>query len=232
MNAELLRRGELNIADAAFVRDHFIPAAMESERWNIVVFEAFRTIELLMKGMVCLSGHVPRQSHEVQYLIDDFLALLTAKRDSQPFFYSATSPSGHAYGIYFDGTSIQLLKKVAGFYTLLASTGTKKETSIDRLLRLRLDVEGFTVSVYFGDELLLRTADAAISDATRFSRSFERTPDPVRVETLRRSAEQLRANREAAFFGTVPFSKEDAEAAVLLMKSALSEARAFVTVTE
>jgi len=124
------------------------------------------------------------------------------------------------------------LKKVAGFYTLLASTGTEKETSIDRLLRLRLDVEGFTVSVYFGDELLLRTADAAISDATRFSRSFERIPDPVRVETLRRSAEQLRANREPAFFGTVPFSKEDAEAAVLLMKSALSEARAFVTLTE
>jgi hypothetical protein len=53
MNTELLRRGELNIADAAFVRDHFIPAAMESRRWNIVVFEAFRTIELLLKGMVC-----------------------------------------------------------------------------------------------------------------------------------------------------------------------------------
>lgn len=231
MNAELLRRGELNIADAAFVRDHFIPAAVESERWNIVVFEAFRTIELLMKGMVCLSGHAPRQSHEVQYLVDDFLELLAAKRDSQPFLYSAASPSGHAYGIYWDGTSIQLLKKVAGLYTVLASTGREQMASIDRLLRLSLDVEGFAVSVYCGNELILRTADASILDATRFSRSFERAPDPARVETLRRCAERLRATREDAFFGTVPFSKEDAEEAVLLMNSALLESRTFVTLT-
>jgi hypothetical protein len=150
MNTELLRRGELNIADAAFVRDHFIPAAMESRRWNIVVFEAFRTIELLLKGMVCLSGHVPRQSHEIHYLVDDFIKFLGTKTDLQPFLYSAASPNGGAYGIYWDGASIQLLKRIAGLYTLIASTGTKQPIYIDRLLSLRLDVEDFTVSVYCG----------------------------------------------------------------------------------
>jgi hypothetical protein len=172
MNAELLRRGELNIADAAFVRDHFIPAAMESGRWNIVVFEAFRTIELLIKGIVCLSGHepvVPRagRNHEVHHLVDHFLKLLEAKTSLQPFLYSAASPRGGAYGIYSDGASIQLLKRIAGSYTSMASTATGQPISIDRLLRLRLDVQGFTLSVYCGDELILRTSDASIPDATR-----------------------------------------------------------------
>jgi hypothetical protein len=231
MNAELLWRGELNIVDAAFVRDHFIPAAMKSERWNIVVFEAFRTIELLIKGILCLSGHAPRQSHDVQYLIDDFLKLLAPKKDSQPFLYSAASPAGHAYGIYWDGTSIQLLEKVAGLYTVLASTEWKQMPSIDRLLRLRLDVEGFTVSVYCSDELILQMSHASIPDATRFSRSFNRALDPAKVKTLRRAAERLRATREDAFFGTVSFSKEDAEAAMSLMNSALEASKAFVMLT-
>jgi hypothetical protein len=232
MNREdLLRRGELNIADATFVREHFIPVALELKRWNIVVFEAFRAIELLMKGMICLSGHAPRQSHEIHFLVDDFLRLLATDGNSQPFLYSAASPSGHAYGIYWDGTSIQLLKKVAGLYTLLGSTPTE-EVPIDRLLRLRLDVDGSKVSIYCGGELILQTTDSSISDPIRFSRSFERAPDLGRVHRLKDAAERLRATREDAYFGTVLFSKQNAEEAVTLMNSALREAGVFVTLTD
>jgi hypothetical protein len=149
----------------------------------------------------------------------------------QPFLYSAASPNGGAYGIYWDGASIQLLKRIAGLYTLIASTGTKQPIYIDRLLSLRLDVEDFTVSVYCGNELILRTSDASISDAVRFSHSFKRAPDPAQIGTLRTAAERLRGTREDAFFGTVPFSNDDAEAAVLLMNSALSASTAFVTLT-
>lgn len=227
---DLLQRGELNIADAAFVRDHFIPAALEQGRWNIVVFESFRAIELLIKGLVCLSGHAPRQSHEIHLLVDDFLKLLATEKNSQPFLYSAVSPSGHAYGIYWDGTSIQLLKKVAGSYTVLGST-PNETVSIDRLLRIRLDVDGSKVSVHCDGELILQTTDSSIPDATRYSRSFERAPDLDRVHKLREAAERLRATREDAYFGTMLFSKQKAEKAVTLMNSALLESRAFVTLT-
>jgi HEPN domain-containing protein len=231
MNADLLRRGELNIADAAFVRDHFIPAAMKSKRWNIVVFEAFRTIELLIKGMVRLYGHEPggRPNHGVHHLIDHFLKMLAAEKNSQRFLYSAASPSGHAYGIYSDGTLIELLKKVHGVYTSIAAW--EQMASIDQLLRLRLDVEGSQVSVYCGDELILGTTDSSIPDATRFSRSFNRAPDPSKVKILKKAAKQLRKKRTVAFFGEVPFSKRDAEEAVSLMNSALLASRAFVTLT-
>jgi hypothetical protein len=231
MNPELAQRGELNITDAAFVRDHFIPAAMKSERWNIVVFEAFRTIELIIKGIVRLSGREPLPNHEVHRLIDHFLRILAAEKNSQPFLYSAASPSGHAYGIYSDGTSIQLLKKIAGVYTEMASTGMEYMASIDRLLRLRLEVERFEVCVYCGDELILRQSDASIPDATRFSRSFNRVPDPAQVKTLRRAAKQLRKKRTPAFFGEERFVKSDAEEAMSLMKSALEASTAFVILT-
>jgi HEPN domain-containing protein len=227
MNPELVRRGALNIEDAAFVRDHFIPVAMKSKRWNIVMFEAFRTIELIIKGMVRLSGHEPRNSHEVKYVIDDFLKLLARKRKSLPFLYSAASPSGHAYGIYSDGTFLELLKKVHGTYTSLAAI--RSETSIDQLLQLRLDVEKSTVSVYCGDELILRTTDSTISDATRFSRSFNSPSNPAQIETLKKAAEQLKKTRPVAFFSDKFFSEDDAKKALSLMDSALEASKAFVT---
>ena len=136
MNVELLRRGEQNIEDAAFVRDHFIPTATKSQRWNIVVYEAFLTIELIVKGMICLSGNKPDKNHDVHHLVDQFHKLLPDEINSQPFLYSAASPSGHAYGIYSDGRSIQLLKKVHGVYTSMASV--RQAGSIDQLLLLRL----------------------------------------------------------------------------------------------
>jgi hypothetical protein len=227
MNAELLRRGELNITDAAFVRDHFIPAAMKAKRWNIVVYEAFRTVELLIKGIFCLSGNKPdKKNHDVHHLIDKFLTLLEAERNSQPFFYSATSPSGHAYGIYSDGKSIQLMNKVHGIYTSMAAA--PREASINELLLLELEVKGSTVSVYCGDKLIFKQTDSTIPDATNFSRSFK-CPDPAQLKPLRRTAKQLKKKRTLAFFGEVHFSKRDAEEAVSLMHSALSAAKAFVT---
>jgi len=231
MNAELLRRGVLNIEDAVFVRDHFIPVAMKSERWNIVVYEVFRTIELLMKGMVCLSGHEPRQSHELQYVLDDFLDMLAAKENSPSFFYSVTSPSGNAsYGVYSDGTSIELMKKVHGTYTSMGPAMPWK-ASIDQLVLLRLEVKEFIVSVYCGDDRLFTSStDSTIleSEATEFSRSFQ-CPDRAQRRTLRKATEWLRKRRLPAGHGEETFSPGEAKEAVSRMNSALSAVKAFVT---
>lgn len=69
--------------------------------------------------MVCLSGHAPRQSHEPDHLVDDFLRLLDGERQALPFLFSAETATGNAYGLYWDGTSVQLWKKVGDSYTVL-----------------------------------------------------------------------------------------------------------------
>jgi hypothetical protein len=59
---EVIARGEESIADANFVRRRFINFAYREHRWNIVVFECFRVVELLVKGIVCLRDMLPAKA--------------------------------------------------------------------------------------------------------------------------------------------------------------------------
>ncbi len=56
---ELYTRGQMSVDDATFIRDRFISLAVRGNRWNIVVYEAYRVIELLLKGIICFSGYTP-----------------------------------------------------------------------------------------------------------------------------------------------------------------------------
>lgn len=224
----LLRRGDRNLADATLVRERFIPVAIEAECWNVVIFEAFRVIELLMKGIVCLSGHAPRQSHEINFLVDDFLEILRAQRNHPHFLYTASAPNGNCYGIYSDGKSIQLLKQIGNTYTSLGTISRMEGWSIDALLGLELVVNGSTVSIRIRGTPVLTSCDSSVSDATHFTRRFERLPDPASVETLRNAAQMLRATREDGFFAMILFSKDEAKAAVRLMESAFEASKAFI----
>jgi hypothetical protein len=97
------------------------------------------------------------------------------------------------------------------------------------LLGLELDVEGSAVSISVrGTPILGLTSDHSMPNATHFTRRFERLPDTASVKTLRKAAEMLRAKREDAFFGTVLFSKNEAQAAVHLMESAFEASKAFI----
>jgi len=91
---EAIARGEESIADANFVRRRFINFAYREHRWNIVVFECFRVVELLVKGIVCLSGHAPRESHSIKHVVDDFVKSLLRMRTGAPLFVSLETPAG------------------------------------------------------------------------------------------------------------------------------------------
>jgi hypothetical protein len=118
--------------------------------------------------------------------------------------------------------------RVGGTYTVLGSTGGAEVLSIDRLLALELDVDGSTVTIHIRGKPVLATTDVSVPNPTRFTRRFERVPDPASVEKLRNAAEALRVKREDAFFGTALFSKEDAQAAVCRMNSAFEASKVFI----
>jgi hypothetical protein len=54
---ERYKRGDRLVEDAIFIRDVVIPRAQAAERWNIVVFEAYRVSELLIKALFFFAGY-------------------------------------------------------------------------------------------------------------------------------------------------------------------------------
>ena len=69
---EIYSRGQSNIEDAHFIRENFIPSALKNEKWNVVVHQSYQALELLIKGMTCLTGQIPRKVHELEALIGYF----------------------------------------------------------------------------------------------------------------------------------------------------------------
>ena len=69
-------RGAKLISDAHFVKNVFIPAAFRFYRWNIVVFEAYRASELLVKGIIYSIGFEPEEHHRLHDLVARFREIL------------------------------------------------------------------------------------------------------------------------------------------------------------
>ena len=63
IKVNLFERGQRNILDAIFIRNTVIPAAQTAQRWNIVVFESYRVLELIIKGIICMYGKGPKKTH-------------------------------------------------------------------------------------------------------------------------------------------------------------------------
>lgn len=112
--AELVTRGEESIADANFLRRNVITLAYRHKRWNIVVFESFRVVELLVKGIVCISGHAPRESHSIEHVVDDLVRIQGRQRTSAPLFVSLVTRRKNRYGVYLTGKTLSLLREDVG----------------------------------------------------------------------------------------------------------------------
>ncbi len=70
--------GLLNINDALFIRTNFIPLAVESGKWNLVVSESHRSVELLLSGIIILLGGDPKQKkHNLEGLVQKYEIYLT-----------------------------------------------------------------------------------------------------------------------------------------------------------
>jgi HEPN domain-containing protein len=228
---EMFHQGLRNIQDACFVRDSFIPIALTQARWNIVVYEAHRATELLIRGMICQMGFKPPEDHNISGLVSFLSNRLPGARDSAiPFTIGAYTEIGKGYGILLEGGELQrinLYRLENGVYTQLgASQGTHlpKEGRID----LRLEVNPPQIKVHLNNSSVLVTTDSSYNGPfTIIDRSFVTVPETAKIRILKKLGERLRKNRNPAYYSEQVYLKDDALDALSNMQESFETAKAF-----
>jgi hypothetical protein len=222
---ELVERGEESIADANFLRRRLIPVAYRENRWNIVVFECFRAVELLVKGIACLSGYAPRETHEIDSVVDGIVKNLKRTRTAAPLFVSLETTTKNRYGVSLTSKTLSLLMDVAGEWTALAETTHRLPA--DQLVRIALTWRHFAVTVSVDGKTLLVTSDATLVPRFLMHRSFMRAPRATSIGALKALSRSLLSTRESAFFTTRRFTQRDARSAIAKMNLALGATKSF-----
>lgn len=225
----LIKQGERNLADATFVRRYSIPLALEHKRWNIVVYEAQRVTELLLKGIICLTGCQPLHTHQIHELVEQLSQILpTLPEDSLVFV--ACTPSGEGYGVRIFKDRITIFRRDDDKdceTTLGASISAGPLLSADRLLNFELQVVNETLILSCeGNHIATRT-DRTYQGKPDIQRGFTRQPSREKVTRLNNIGERLKINRETAFYGEVEFSEDHAKESIGLMEEAFLVASCF-----
>lgn len=222
-NEERYERGARLLDDARFVRAVLMDAAARAKKWNIVVFEAYRAAELLVKGIIYSMGHEPRQHHRLHTLVARLSAILEKNRSGLPFLCKAMDPNGNCYQIRIADKTMRLFKQIAGIYTQLGCTTHLPNPYLPpKLVR-----NGSSIAVHQGGMRILSTSDSALTDSIRYEREFLRAPDPERVSSLKSLVEELLLNREVAFYSERLFLEEHGVAAISTLSRVFELAEAF-----
>lgn len=222
-NEERYERGARLLDDARFVRAVLMDAAVRAKKWNIVVFEAYRAAELLVKGIIYSMGYEPRQHHRLHTLVARLSAILEKHENRLPFLCKATDRNGNCYQIRIAGKTMRLFKQIAGTYTQLGSTTHLSNPYLPpKLVR-----NGSSIAVHQGSKRILSTVDSALTDGIRYEREFLRAPDRERVDRLKSLVAVLLLNREVAFYSERLFLEEHGVTAISTLAEVFELAEAF-----
>jgi hypothetical protein len=121
-----------------------------------------------------------------------------------------------------------LAKRAANTFTFMSSGPIGDLLRADAILRLGLQVESCTVRVTVGGETISQQVDASLSGPFSLKREFVREPSLKKVDRLRCIGEQLRSNREPAFYSEQDFSENHSDDAVRLLEEANEVAACFL----
>jgi HEPN domain-containing protein len=223
---ERYERGGRLFEDAIFIKDEIIPRAYAVRRWNVVVFEAYRVAELFTKSLFFYAGYEPKESHELDKLIDKLCNLLDKTNWSVPFIYSLIGKKGNCYGVSFLNNRIEFLKRVANRYTVLGSAPLPS-LAIDDILSLQIDVNHFCWTVRKGNEVILSGMDASLSEPFQLKRTLVKPSHNVIVPIIKSFLTELRDTREESFYSERPFSEQDADQAIARMTRIFDLSKAF-----
>jgi hypothetical protein len=173
---ELIKRGEENIADVNFIRRNFITLAYSQKHWNIVVFECFRVVELLVKGIVCISGHAPRETHSIEHIVDDLINILARQRTAADLFVSLVAHGRNRYGVRLTTSKLSVLAEINGTWTHLGVTS--HHLPADELVRITLTVQNFTVTASVDGKILFRVTNTSLAAPYPLRRQIVRALGP------------------------------------------------------
>ena len=230
----LFQQGYRNIRDASFVREHLIPTALSEDRWNIVVYEAHRGTEFLMRGMVCLLGSKPPEHHNLSGHVTHLLRCLPGEKDSKmPFTIGAYVEEGKGYGVLIREnapSNVEVWRLDNGVLTNLGR-GPEIELPVEGPTNLRLEVDPPVIRVYLNGTCLAADTDCThIGPFTTIDRSFVRQPKSEAVRRLRKLGKQLTKKRNPALYGEQQYTKNDAMHAISYMNKSFGISAAFFSI--
>lgn len=229
----LFRRGIGMVEDALFVKDKFIPTAISDQRWNIVCYEAYRVTELLIKGMINLSGLWYLEIHELNKILDWYTEKLSEELGALPVFYRVITPNKFYIISDFDNIqkTIQILLYASGIFTELGS-GDIDDLPNEALSEVVLKHSDNTWKMFKGNTEIMSTTSAAnvVHDPGNICISLYKMLDPERITVIKQSVIKLRDKRERAFYSEKIYSKEDASNSITLMDETLALSTEFIEV--
>jgi hypothetical protein len=214
--SDLFQRGINNIKDARFIREQITQVAKDNERWNIVVHQSYQVVELLIKGMICLTKNKPHHDHKIEVLIDQLLNILTQKPANSFTPIAVISPNGF-YGLWLTGNNIHVGKFINGTYTELGNNPINFEIKADNLLQMRLIIESNSILLKSGTEIVWAHSDSSLTGSFQMEWNITQTPTAQQVDRLKEIGKKLKASREKAFYTEQIFAEDDASKAIDLM---------------
>jgi len=227
ISTQQYEHGERLIEDATFIKSTVIPLCYDSKRWNIVVFETYRVTELYLKSLFYFSGHTPRESHELNVIIDDLCSLLEKEKWNVPFLYSLVATGGNCYGIRFVGNNLQVFKRIANVYSQLGSAQLE-EISADELIKIKIEMDGSLLKVFLGEKVIFAITDSDLTENLKAKKTLVKPSDKKRIDQLKSLVSELRTNREQAFYSERLFTKEESSTAIDKMNSIINLSKSFL----
>lgn len=209
--------------DATFVREKIIDMAVHAQRWNIVVFELYRSAELLIKGIIYSFGYEPMQHHKLHNLIEQLSNLLEKSKESLLFNHKILDPSGNCYKIKIIRNSMYLTRQINGLSTILAFTPKMPSA----YLTPKLVRTGSAIAVYQDKKIIISATDTSISDNIHYEADFIRKPNEQNLEQLKTIVKNLLSTREQAFYRERHFSQTDGENAIEALHEVFNLVKAF-----
>lgn len=224
---ERYKRGNQLIEDAFFIKDLVMPMGCEAERWIVVVFEAYRVSELYIKALFFYSGYSPKETHQLDVIVNDLCAFLKKEKWKVPFLYSLVESSGDGYGIIFIGTSLQFFKRIANTYTELGVYEISEIPTGD-LVNIKINVDGPHITVFLGKKAIIKTSNSFLKQSLKLHRTLVKPSDGECIDKLKRLVAELRDTREQAFYSERLFTKDEASIAIEKMNRIVELSKSFL----
>jgi len=234
-NTTLNQRAEISIEDAFYIRDRFIPAALDGGRWNIARFESFGVVERVVKAMICLLGIRPCHTHDISILWDQIDAELASPERLSwhlPMYIALVTPGHDSYGVEFFDASAYLWKRVHGSWTALGQAAELGDYDLQDLLEVRIGRDNCEVELYIGGDPVSRQTDATLVGPYQSEHTFSLQPSQARAENLKRAGAKLLEGRAPAFYSETVSDEKAARQAVGIMEECLEMLKEMVIRSE
>ncbi len=239
----LREQGIQNISDGLYIKSKIIPLAYSDEHWHIVVAQTHMSVELILKGLIRVTGQETRKSgkdrHDLKPLLTEFTRRLETDSDAIPQLHLWLHKNSNFYGLelFYDKSNNTLyeyvFKYVAGIYTMLSTSGV--DISVARNANYILQKNGWELKLYRNGNLITHHTDASIlsiQNTNYVGASFL----PIDSETIRKLRKPLatfeKLDHKSANYAEISINKEHARKRIDDLDQLVEALKPFINLIE